>query len=190
MREKPVRHRATEMWTSFKFVRALKALFDGSNRYLGSRASVLYGFTSGVCLSLIVVTGDYFLEMPKRVATAQVQPQYTRLNDPSRYGENLNLNTLTLPRLKGICERHGLSQSGTKASMAQDIKYYLSLEWGGEPKKVTVPTLRTAQGPRAVFGSKHPSPEQTFDVLFTNDMWQRIVDETNKYQGPRVRRKG
>lgn len=167
-----------------------KPLFDGSTRDLASRTSALDRAPPDISLSFLVKKEDYYLEMAKRAAAAPMQPQYTRLNDTSRYGEGLNLSRLSTERLKPICARHGLSQSGTKVSMINDIEYYLDLEWGGKPKKVTVPTLRRGQGPKAVFGGKHPSPEKTFDVLFTKEMWQCIVDETNRYQGPRVRRTG
>ena len=55
------------------------------------------------------------------------------------------------------------------------------------PLKVKVPKLHKPTGPRNVFGSKHPSPQQTFDILFTHDMWNQIVEQTNKYEGPRLR---
>lgn len=71
--------------------------------------------------------------------------------------------------------------------MVKDIKFYLSMHWGGQVSKVAVPRLRKTIGPQAVFGSKHPQAEKVFDVLFTPDMWKQIVEQTNKYQGPRVR---
>lgn len=113
---------------------------------------------------------------------------YTKIPDPSRYGENRDLSNLTAAQLKTICSRHGLSQSGTKDDMIHDIKFYLDMNWGGEPVKVTVPRLRKKTGPRDVFPSKRPSPPQVFDILFSEAMWNQIVPETNKYQGTRVRR--
>lgn len=74
--------------------------------------------------------------------------------------------------------------------MKENIEYYLGLGWGGEPRKVAVPTLRGVQGPRAVFGSRGCTPENIFEKLFNADMWNLIVTETNRYSSPKVRMDG
>lgn len=116
-----------------------------------------------------------------------IQPTYTKIDDPPRVGQNKNLEALSVQELKTICGRNGLSQSGSAADMIRDIKFWLGMEWGGETPTVKVPKLRKPTGPRQIFPSKRPSPEQVLDVLFNETMWDQIVTETNKYRGPRVR---
>lgn len=116
-----------------------------------------------------------------------VEPMYKKLKDTSRRGEDMDLSRLSADQLKDICGAHGLSQSGTKKSMKADIEFYLDMSWGVETEKVSVAVLRCVQGPRAVFRRKDRIPEAFFNKLFTTEMWDHILTETNRYDSERVR---
>ena len=73
--------------------------------------------------------------MPRNGRRNEDGPTYTMLNPSDRWGENSALSDLSTDRLKVICTRHGLSSSGTRESMIKDIRFYLSMEWGGDPVK-------------------------------------------------------
>lgn len=71
--------------------------------------------------------------------------------------------------------------------MKADIEFYLGMNWGLEAEKVAVPRLRCVQGPRNIFGRKDRTPPVFFDKMFTTEMWEHIVTETNRYESERVR---
>lgn len=128
--------------------------------------------------------------MPRDGVNDQSGPTYTQIKFEYPAPSRIALSRQTLDQLKVTAGKHGLAHSGTRESLARDIQFFLDLGWGAKPKKVTVPKLRAVQGPRDVFGPKPLSPEKSFDVLFTSDMWQHITEQTNLYEGPRVRTGG
>lgn len=125
--------------------------------------------------------------MAARGQRIPAEPVYTRLGVQSRRGANKDLSRISLDELRGICASHGLSQSGTRASLRQDLDFYLSMDWGRETEKVAVSALRGVQGPRSILRRVEHSPPAFFDELFTQEMWNHIVTETNRYSSERVR---
>lgn len=115
------------------------------------------------------------------------EPTYTRLEDLGHLRPNENIDRANKPRLQQLCSLYGLSSSGTIESMRKDLRYYFALGWGGKPTKVTVVTLRKAQGPIAPSVTKNASVEDCFNISFDEDMWKHIVDETNAYENAKVR---
>lgn len=95
-------------------------------------------------------------------------------------------NKDALMRLSTAC---GLSPAGTIVELKKDLAIFQRLDWGGKTKKVTVARLRNAQGPSNVFDQVPHTPEAIFDTLFSNDMWNLLVEETNRYKPRNVRKK-
>lgn len=101
-----------------------------------------------------------------------------------------NLNKYkTLDELRRLCTFCGLGTTGTIPELKKDLQMFNSLDWGGKTKKVSVATLRSAQGPSSIFDQVEHTPEAIFDIFFNNDMWDLIVTETNRYK-PNTVRKG
>lgn len=71
--------------------------------------------------------------------------------------------------------------------MRQDLEYYLSMDWGRKTEKVAVAPLRGVQGPRSILRRLKRQPPEFMDQLFTQDMWNHIVQETNRYCSETVR---
>lgn len=114
------------------------------------------------------------------------EPLYIQLRDHNHLRPNENLNRASKERLSALCAAHGLAATGTAESMRRDLQYYLSMDWGSDPEKVTVARLHRVQGPRAQDGAKKRTAEECFDSIFDNAMWEHIVQETNAYSSAKV----
>lgn len=116
----------------------------------------------------------------KKEATRPPIHEEVKARNPLR-GRNLK-SYKTSESLKTLCSSCGLGASGTIPEMRKDLEIFKALDWGGETKKVTVAGLRNAQGPSAIFDGVPRTPEAIFDIFFTDEMWNLLVEETNRYK--------
>ena len=89
---------------------------------------------------------------------------------------------MTCGSLKDICRQHGLPTTGKKADLIARLDEFMvnGPMWNDAEINVNIPTFRKKSGPTFALG-KSSSAVEYFDKLFTVEIIQHIVQETNRW---------
>lgn len=95
------------------------------------------------------------------------------------------LQLLDLPAVRKLATQEGLRSSGSRAQLLSRIRNKWTRSWPTKRLKVTVPQFFGSFGPRDIPASIFASPGKLFLKVFTRNLLDTIVIETNRYAGER-----
>ena len=95
--------------------------------------------------------------------------------------------TMRMQELKELCRQRGLANTGRKQQLLDRLEDYdrNGPVWDEIERQIYIPTFRKKSGPR-VFLGEDGTPVAYFDLVFTPEIMQLIVEETNRYAEQRL----